>query len=547
MAGDEHITTALAALAAGRWEDARQGFEAALAQGETPAALEGLGRALWWLCEARESARHGERAFALFRQAGDAVSACRVAIDLVVTYLFNLENAPAAHGWLGRAERVAEEVEHDPIHGWLSLMRGYLTADPQQSRELLQQALQCARELGDVDLQMVALADLGVQLVGEGDVEDGMAMLDEAMAGTMGGECSRLEAVVYNCCSMLAACDLAGDMERASQWCRVADEFMRRYTCPFLFARCRVHYGSLLVAKGQWARAEDELRAALRMAQDAGPAPRAEALARLAELRLRQGRREEAEELLAGCDESGHAARPAAQLRLAQGQPADAVALLQRRLAQLRARPAEAAPALALLVDAHVACGDLESADEAARRLDALVELHGGEEAAARSVLVSAHLLTARGRTVEAIARLEQALEMFSSIDLPFDTAQARLELARAVAEQRPAIAAIEARGALRGFEQIGATAYADQAASLLRSLGQRVAPAARSRDVLTSREQEVLRLVALGLSNPEIAERLFISRKTAAHHVSNILMKLGLRKRGELVAYETRNQLQAR
>lgn len=546
MAGDEHITTARAALAVGHWQDARAAFEASLAQQETPEALEGLGRALWWLCEARESARHSERAFALFRQAGDYVRACGVAIDLVVTYLINLGNAPAARGWLGRAERIGQQVEHHPLHGWLSLMRGYLTDDPQRARELLQRALQCARELGDLDLEMVALGDLGLNLVVQGEVEDGMAMLDEAMAGTMGGECSRLEAVVYNCCSMLAACHVAGDMQRATQWCRLADQFMREYTCPFLFARCRVHYGSLLLAKGHWARAEAELRAAVQIAEDAGPVPRAEALARLAELRLRQGRPEEAVQLLAGCDQTGGAALPAAELRLAQGEPAAAVAIVERRLAQVCENPVQAAAALALLVDARVACGELEGADEAAARLHALAEAHDAEEPLSLSALASAHLLTARGHIDEAIAPLQEALEGFARLDLPFEAARVRLELAAALAEQRAPIASLEATSALREFEHIGATVYADQAAALLRSLGQRVRPVARNTGVLTSREQEVLRLVCLGLSNPEIGERLFISRKTTAHHVSHILTKLGLRKRAELIAYAIRTDIQA-
>ena len=545
MESSEQLRTARDALAAGRWDDARGAFEGLLAEHETAEAREGLGRALWWLCEARQSARQRERAFALFRQAGDYVSACAVALDLVITYLVNLGNGPAAHGWLARAERVGRELEPNPMQGWLWLMRGYVTIDPHEARTLLERALERARELDDLDLELVALGDLGVHAVVEGRLDEGMAMLDEAMAGSMAGDCSRLETVVYNCCSMLAACHRAGDSERAAQWCRVADEFMRQYSCPFLFARCRVHYGSLLLTKGRWTQAEHELRAALQMAEDAGPAPRAEALTRLAELRLRQGRLEECEELLAGCDDTGAAALVAAELRLAQGKPVAAVALLQRRLAHVGEEPVEAVPALACLVNAHVVRGDLDSAEEAATRLDALAQLHRGEDAAALSASAQARVLAARGRLGEAIARLEEALEAFSSIDLPLQAAQMRLELACALAAQQPDAAASEARSALRAFERIGAIAYADRAAALLRSLGQPVRSGTRNAGVLTNREQEVLRLVALGLSNPEIAGRLFISRKTAAHHVSSILMKLGLTKRGELIAYATRIQIE--
>ena len=546
MVSDERHEEGRAALSEGRWEDARKAFEDSLLEAETPEALEGLGRALWWLCEARESARNRERAFVLFRQAGDPVRACAVAVDLVITYLINLGNAAAARGWLARGERVGQAIDPNPMRGWLWLMRGYLEPERDRSRDFLERALQCAREMNDLDLELVALADLGVALVIEGKLHEGMVLLDEAMAGSMGGECSQLETVVYNCCSMLTACHLAGDIERAAQWCRVADEFMRDYTCPFLFARCRVHYGSLLFTKGQWDRAERELRAAVQISEEAGPGAKAEALARLAELRVRQGRLEEAEELLAGCDETGPAALSAAELRLAQGKPSAAVAVLERHLTHVGEDPVDAAPALALLAHAYVSSADVDAAGRVAARLKALVQGHPEEHPAALSALASARVLAARGDADEAIAQLERALDGFLQLDLPFEAARVRLELARLLVDHQPTLAASEAKNALRGFERIGATACADEAASVLRSLGERVRPGTRDAGVLTKREQEVLRLVGLGLSNPEIAKRLFISRKTASHHVSNVLMKLGMRNRAELVAYAASTQAQA-
>lgn len=135
-------------------------------------------------------------------------------------------------------------------------------------------------------------------------------------------------------------------------------------------------------------------------------------------------------------------------------------------------------------------------------------------------------------------------MERFARLDLPLETARVRFELASALAETQPDIAMSLAGRAITSFEQLGAAADADEAASFLRSPGAPRRTGPRQAGTLTKREHEVLHLVGLGLSNPEIAQRLFISRKTAAHHVSNLLAKLGLRNRAEAVAYAARNQL---
>jgi ATP/maltotriose-dependent transcriptional regulator MalT len=537
VASDDAVAAGGAALAAGRWEEARAAFEAALEERETAEALDGLGEALWWLCDARQSVRCRGRAYVMFRRSGDAPRACAAALGMSTSYLTSLGNRAAARGWLARAERVMQGTDPNPMQGWLWLMRGYMTAD----REPLGRALEFARASGDVDLELVALADMGLVLVRTGEVDEGMALVDEAMAGTLGGEYSRLETVVYTSCDMLEACSLAGDLERASQWCRVADDFIRDYGCPFLYARCRAHYGSVLVAKGRWELAERELHAALEMAEDAGPEPRIEALARLAELRVHQGRLEEAEALLFGLDDDSVAALAAAAVRLARGEPGVAVALLERRLDRIGDRNVERATTLERLVRVLLSVGDRDAAAAAAAKLDEVARLQGHEQAVAYALLASARIARADGRRNDAIDLLERALERLASLDLPVESAYARLEQAHAFSPGHPELAIEAARAALVAFEALGATPGADASAALLRSLGVGGRTGPRNAGVLTKREQEVLRLVGLGLSNPEIAERLFISRKTAAHHVSHVLAKLGLRNRAEAVAYAAR------
>ena len=211
-----------------------------------------------------------------------------------------------------------------------------MSSDPGAAVRLCERSLAAARRLGDLDLELCSLSGLGEKLVMAGEVEKGLSLVDEAMAGTLGGECSRLDSVVYISCDMLVACDLAADVERARQWCEVADRFIERYGCPFLYARCRTLYGSVLVATGHWDEGERELLRAIEMSEGGGPAVVADAYARLADLRLRQGRLDEASALLHGREEDVRACFAAATLRLAQGDPAAAVSLLRRRLTDSR-------------------------------------------------------------------------------------------------------------------------------------------------------------------------------------------------------------------
>ena len=132
--------------------------------------------------------------------------------------------------------------------------------------------------------------------------------------------------------------------------------------------------------------------------------------------------------------------------------------------------------------------------------------------------------------------------DRFITVDLPLDATCARLDLARLLAPAQPELAVAEAQQALATFDRLGAASHVDAARALLRSLGVKAGAGPKNIGVLTEREQEVLRLVAAGLSNPEIAGRLYISRKTASNHVSSILSKLGLRNRAEAVAYVARH-----
>jgi DNA-binding CsgD family transcriptional regulator len=533
---------AFGALAEGRWADARTAFEAELIGGDTAEACFGLAMALWWLGENHACVERYTRAYALFRESGDAQGSARCAVWLAITYKSNFANFATANGWLGRAERLLEPLPPGPLHGWLWVACAYRMTDLDASEELTARALDVAEAAGDTDLQLVALAQLGHIRVGKGDASGGFRFLDEAMAAALAGERSTLDTVVYTCCDMLNACELADDLERAAQWCKVADDFVARYGCPFLYAECRIYYGSVLTASGRWQDAERELLAGLRVTAGACPGLHAKALTRLAALRIRQGRLEEADQLLArlgeGVDAEAEEALAVAALLLARGDAPGATRSLEQRLHRLEGHRSLLISALDLLVDAQLAAPDLDRARATSSRLGALASAAGSERWKALATDAAGRVAMAAGEDAVAAELLDSARQAWARLELPFEVARTRAELARLLAGTHPLVAVDHARRALATFEELGAARDADRTAALLRSFGVSARTGAKGLGLLTDRERDVLRLVAAGLSNPEIAGRLHISRKTASHHVSSILTKLGLRNRAEAAAF---------
>jgi DNA-binding NarL/FixJ family response regulator len=127
---------------------------------------------------------------------------------------------------------------------------------------------------------------------------------------------------------------------------------------------------------------------------------------------------------------------------------------------------------------------------------------------------------------------------------MPLEAARARLALAEAVRDSDREVAVHEAGVALAAFDDAGAGGLADKAAALLRVLGGPARTGPKALGLLSRREREVLALLAEAMTNAEIADRLFISAKTAEHHVSSILAKLQLRSRGEAAAFALRRAL---
>lgn len=434
----ESADAATVALAAGRWEEARVAFDRALAESETAEALSGMAQALWWLGDMPGSVAFHERAYSASRRQGDSTSAALSAVSLSITYAANFADYAAASGWAARAATLLGPDPIPVLDAWLHLARGYATQDPHRALEERSLALDLARGSEDADLELACLTAVGEALVMTGRVPDGLALVDEAMAATLGGEPRRLDTVAYICCDMMVSCSLAGDIERAVQWCRHADKFTERYGCPFLFARCRISYGSLLMVVGDWTEADAQLTAAMRLSASGGPSVQTEAAGALATLRTRQGRVTEARDLLAEVKKHPSTAGAVAAVHLAEGHPALAVAVLERRLRTGGGTWHDIAQLLVLLVEAHCATGDREAAHTASERLATVAASTEHDLPRAFAADAQGRVLVASGELAAAVHCLEDAIGLFGRLDRPWELARARLCLARVLAPDRP-------------------------------------------------------------------------------------------------------------
>lgn len=532
------------ALARGAWEEARACFEVALDEEETPESLEGLSWSAWWLDDASAVFDARERAYRVYHERADKTGAARMAIWLAVDHLDFHDASSVANGWLQRAHRLLDPLEPGSEHGWLAFTDGYVAlmrGETDKAEELGTYAADIGRRLEVTDLEMLGLALEGATLVARARVEEGMNCLDEATVLALEGRAEIPISSAWACCFLVTACTAVRDYERAFEWCDRIAEFAERYGSRYMLGFCRAEYGAVHLWRGRWAEAEALLKASAEDFTRSRPAMVSGPLIVLAELRRRQGRRTEAEELLDQAGPSSKALLCCARLALDEGDALQAIELLERLLRQMPADNVLArASILELLVSARTACGELDEAALALTMLREAERLVGTPPLRASADLAEGMLEAARGNRDRARVLLEDAVDCFQSSGAPFEAALARTELATSLAAlgrtdpaEREAAAALECLlelGAEAGIEQARRILAGDDGGSPLREI--------------TPREREVLSLLAEGLTNKQIARRLVVSEHTVHRHVTSILRKLDLPSRTAAAAYAARHGL---
>lgn len=461
---------------------------------------------------------------------GDERRAARCAFWIAIDLLQRGEPGRAS-GWMGRARRlVGREGPDCAERGYLRLALMFermAAGDQVGATAAAAEAAAFGERFGDADLFALAAQDQGILLIGQGRVAEGLRLLDEAMVAVTAGDLSPIvNGFVY--CGVIMGCQAAYEPGRAHEWTAALARWCEQQPDMVSFTgTCLVHRAELMLLHGEWPAALDEAeRARERCNAAMNESGAAEASYRLGELHRLRGARAAAEAAYLQARHGGFEPQPGlALLRLAQRNRDAARGAIRRALDEAR-KPARRAALLPAYVEIMLAAGELEAARDAAAELEAVAQLWTGVMVAALAAHARGAVELAGGDAAAALAALRAAERGWRALEAPYEIAraQALIGLAcRALGDADTAGLELDAARVL--FARLGAAPDVERVDALTRHRGDDAYG-------LTPRELQVLRLLAAGHSNREIAAALVISEHTVARHVQNMFAKLGVSSR---------------
>jgi DNA-binding CsgD family transcriptional regulator/Tfp pilus assembly protein PilF len=540
MARADDIDDTGVSASRGTWADDYRRLSGLDLAGLAAEELEALADAAWMVCRLEESIATRQQAYVRYLETPENRPAARVAWRLFWDHLYRGDTV-VAMGWLRRARRHLAAMPEEAEHGFVALADAELALN----RGSLDQAEASARdavEVGDrhgaQGIVALGLTLQGRILIAQGRHDEGCASLDEAMTLVLSGQLDDYFAgAVY--CIVIAECREIADIGRGSEWTEAARTWCASLpaTTPF-HGICRVHRGEILCLRGAWDEAEAEIRTAGDELAVFKPRSAAEAFAALGELCRRRGDYKGAEDAFRRAHELGGDPQPGlALVRLAQGHAAAASTALGGALSDRSTPPMRRAQLLAAQVEVALTTGDIALARAAAGELCSIADVFDRPAAYARAKLARGAVRLANQDAGGAMADLRAACTIWCDLGLPYEEAQTQLLIgaaAKELGDEEGALLAI--RAACAGFERLGARADLRRATAWL---DRPPRPAG-----LTARELDVLRLLAAGKTNQQIAADLVISGHTAGRHVQNIYTKLGVSSRAAATAFAVEHHL---
>lgn len=508
-----------------------------------PADVERLATAAYLIGKDTESTELWSRAHREFLDCGAAAAAARCAFWLTTILMHHGERARAG-AWLTRARDLLENPHQDCVEqGYLLLPAGLqqvVAGDADAAHAIFSQAASIAERFRDRDLIALTRHSLGRVLIRMGRVRDGLLLLDEAMAAIDAGELSPL-VVGDVCCSVIEGCFEVFDFRRAGEWTAALERWCEAQPdlVPYR-GQCLVRRAEILQLHGAWSEALEAARQACeRLVQPSTQPGCGAAFYQLGELHRVRGDFARADEAYRRANEHGRKPQPGlALLRLAQQQMDLAVSAIRVALDEARAIESRAR-LLPAAVEILLAAGDIDAARAAADELAAIAARR--DVAALRALAAQAQgaVLLAAGDARSALPALREALSVWQDVDSVYDIARSRTLIglaSRTLGDADTAKMELDAARAI--FQQLGARPDLAR----IEELRQARRPGAPGG--LSAREIEVLRLVAAGKTNRQIASDLCISERTVERHVSNIFNKLDLPSRSAATAYAYAHRL---
>lgn len=503
--------------------------------------LDDLAEALFWQDRQAESLEAWRDAYRAHLAAGELERATH-AVWRIFCEHFLLGETTVAGGWLERGRGHAREVPGSAAEGFIviaSSMWAGASGDLESAVAEARRARSVGENAADRDVAALARATEGRGLVDLGRADEGMAALDEAMVSVINGELAPLyTGWIY--CTMLGACHDLADLRRAGDWTEAALQWCDSLDAGRLYlGLCRTYRVEIDLLRGAWETAEAGARRACDDLTAHDPRYAGEAFYLAGEVARVKGDLERAQEAFTRAHELGRLPQPGlALVRLAQNRAADAVKALRSALQPGPPAPLPRAQLLAAAVEAETRVGEDEAARAAADELGVLAEASDSPMISAMAAAADGVVRLTEGDRVGSTARFREACRTFTDLGLTHAAAETQVRIGIAARDDGDDdTATLELTAALAAFERLGAKPDVERTRELLE---RKPAPST----TLTEREIEVLRLVAEGHTNREVAEALVVSRHTVARHLSNIFTKIGVNSRAAATAYAYEHQL---
>ena len=475
-----------------------------------------------------------ERAHLARVENGESLAAARLAGWLGMTLATRGEVGPAS-GWFSRSRRLVEREGRDCVEqGWLHIPESFqhlFTGQYGAAYESAAVAVEFAERFRDPDLAAIALYIQGMCQIKQASIDDGLRLLDEAMVGITADAVSPVvTGIVY--CGVIATCEEAFELRRAQEWTTALTRWCDAQPQMVSFTgRCLAHRAGIKQLRGEWQDALEEARLARERCEEAMNRPATgQALYQQGELHRLRGDSEAADAAYREAIAFGRQPMPGlALLRLAQGD-GDAAAGLIRRAVGEAVEPFQRATLLQAHAEIMIAVADLAEARRAADELTQTAEMGKRPMLDAIAARVRGAVELAEGNAEAAVESLRLAARLWQELDAPYETARTRVLIGLACQELgNEDVAALELEAAREVFEQLAAAPDVARIDSLT---------GAEDTHGLSARELEVLRLVAAGKTNREIAAELVVSEHTVARHLQNIFTKLGVSSRTAAAAF---------